>query len=121
MTNKVLQTSPLSKADIELIESTNLSSIDKHHLRILAHCLECFKVMGNESTSFLPKEKQRLDWFVSQPALENQTAFISVLYEQFAVAADQLESMAADLNIGPLELTLQHLIDAKLKTKYNHR
>ena len=61
--NNIAQKSPLSSADIETIESTNLSSIERHYLRLLAHCLACFKQMSDGSTSGeLPNAQHRMKW-----------------------------------------------------------
>ena len=104
--------SPLNERDIELIDSAQLSHLERHHLRLLAHCLECFKTMAKGSASGpLPEEKDRMTWCLAQPSLANEEAFISVLLEQFAVAARQLERVAVICKKSPLELTLVDLID----------
>ena len=38
---------PLSRADAEQIEATLLPNLDRHHLRLLAHCLRSFQVIAN--------------------------------------------------------------------------
>ena len=107
--------SPLSLADLERIESTSLSSLERHHLRLIAHCLECFKAMGQASTTgSLPTEKERFAWCMAQPSLASDRAFVSVLLEQFAVACRYLEKVAEKFNLTPLELTLDHLIDSAI-------
>ena len=104
--------SPLIPKDIQLIEDAQLSNLERHHLRLLAHCLESFKRMANGSPSGpLPDERARLQWCLDQPALANEEAFISLLLEQFAVAARQLENLAANCKTSPLELTVIDLIE----------
>ncbi len=71
--------SPLSHDEIEKIDKTPLSNIDRHHLRLLAHCLACFKKMDNDSNLLLPHEKKRLEWFLSQPSLVDERTFVSLL------------------------------------------
>ena len=52
------QNSPLSKEDINLIGLTNLSANEKHHLRMLAHCLQCFKSMSKDNPKGLIPVKE---------------------------------------------------------------
>ena len=104
-------TSPLSIEEIKLIDATGLPMVDRHHLRLLAHCLASFKTMANDASSGpLPEEQDRLEWLMSQPAFTNEIDFVIVLLEQFSLAGNQLERLAATLNISPLELTLEKLI-----------
>ena len=107
--------SPLSIEEINLIEVTGLPLIDRHHLRLLAHCLACFKLMakGSPSGSF-PNEEDRLKWLTSQSVFNNEKDFILVFLEQLSGAGKQLEVLAKEYNISPLELTLERLIDSKL-------
>ncbi len=104
--------SPLSFEDLQKIESTNFSSLERHHLRLLAHCLFCFKEMNQDNINSLdlPKEEARLSWCLNQPTLSEDQAFISILLEQFSAAAQQLETIASFLEVPPLELTIEHLI-----------
>ena len=110
--------SPLNLSEIERIDSINLSNIDRHHLRLLAHCLASFKEIADDaSTGHLPSEQDCLQWLVSQPALAKDKAFIRVLLEQFVVAAIQLDKIADECGISPLELTVNELIDASLRDR----
>ena len=106
--------SPLSFEDIQRIDATGLPMLDRHHLRLLAHCLSCFKLMANGSSEqTLPKEDVRLKWLLAQPALSNEREFVFVLLDQLAGAALQLERLAKECDISPLELTLEELINQR--------
>ena len=103
--------SPLSKEDINLIGSTNLSVGEKHHLRMLLHCLECFKSMSNgNEASLIPMKEVWLDWCLKNPIMFKDDEFVQVLFEQFSGAAIQLERLSKDLKVAPLDLTLKDLI-----------
>ncbi|KGG16867.1 MULTISPECIES: hypothetical protein [unclassified Prochlorococcus] len=104
--------SPLSVEEIALIENSGLSVSDRHFLKLLAHCLSCFKEMSNfvESGS-LPNEAIRFEWLMMKYKLKRDQAFASVLLEQFGSAAYQLELLAKRNHISPLELKLDHLIE----------
>ena len=84
-------------------------------MRLQAHCLSCFKTIANGSHQGpLPLEKERLQWCLHHPNFSEDRAFIEVFLEQLAFAGCQLEDLASELGISPLELTLEDLIDAKL-------
>lgn len=110
--------SPLSMEEIQLIESTGLPAIDRHHLRLLAHSLACFKLMA-EGLSYgpLPKDEECLSWLSSQPAFINEKDFIIVFFKQLKSAGKQLEVLADECRISPLELTLELLIRTTLGKK----
>ena len=105
--------SPLSKEDINLIGSTNLSVSEKHHLRMLLHCLECFKSMSKGTKEgLIPGKEAWLEWCLQNPKMFNDDEFVHVLFEQFSGAAIQLERLSNALKVAPLDLTLRDLIDA---------
>tara|TARA_Y100001968_G_scaffold229892_1_gene212729 strand:+ start:145 stop:507 length:363 start_codon:yes stop_codon:yes gene_type:complete len=108
------ENSPLSKEDINLIGSTNLSVSEKHHLRMLLHCLECFKSMskGNNEEGFIPGKEVWLEWCLKNPIMFSDDEFVQVLFEQFSGAAIQLKRLSTILKVAPLDLTLRDLIAA---------
>ena len=107
------QNSPLSNEDINLIAMTNLSIREKHHLRMLAHCLQCFKSMSKENLGgLIPLKEEWLEWCLKNPIMIQDDEFVQVMFEQFSGAAVQLERLSNDLQVAPLDLTLKNLIDA---------
>ena len=105
--------SPLSKEDINLIGTTNLSASEKHHLRMLAHCLQCFKSMSKEDQrGLIPLKEEWLEWCLKNPVMIKDDEFVQIMFEQFSGAAIQLEKLANDLKVAPLHLTIRNLIDA---------
>ena len=115
---KILAQSPLSIEEIELIDSTLLTKIERHKLRILAHFLATFKLMANGvSKGPLPKNNQRLEWLIKQPSLMQNQDFIYILLDEFQKTGYQLEYLAEKLNISPLELCLNDLIQNSIQSK----
>ena len=107
------ENSPLSKDDINLIALTDLSVSEKHHLRMLAHCLECFKSMSKKNPKgLIPLKEVWLEWCLKNPVMVKDDEFVQVMFEQFSGAAIQLERLSNDLKVAPLDLTLRNLIDA---------
>ena len=104
--------SPLTYEEIQAIENTGLPSLDKHHVRLLAHCLSCFKSMhGDSSSGAIPDQEVSAEWLLKQTELVSESDFLNVLLEQFASAGKQLELIAAHYKMTPMELTLELLID----------
>ena len=111
--NDNFENSPLRKEDINLIGSTNLSVSEKHHLRMLLHCLECFKSMSNGNTKgSIPGKEVWLEWCLKNPIMLQDDEFVQILFEQFSGAAIQLERLSNSLKVSPLDLTLRDLIHA---------
>ena len=108
-----LQNSPLSKEDINLIGSSNLSVSEKHHIRMLLHCLKCFQSMGKgNKKGSIPGKETWLEWCLQNPIMLKDDEFVQVLFEQFSGAANQLDRLSNSLKVAPLDLTLRDLIDA---------
>ncbi len=107
------ENSQLHIEDINLIGSTNLSMSEKHHLRMLLHCLKCFKSMSeDEEEGQIPRKEVWLEWCLQNPIMFPDDEFIQVLFDQLSGAAIQLEKLATTLKVAPLHLTLKDLIDA---------
>ena len=107
------ENSPLSTEHINLIGSVNLSIVEKHHLRMLLHCLECFKSMTKDNKEgLIPAKEVWLDWCLKNPVMLKDDEFVQVLFEQFSGAAIQLERLSHDLKVAPLDLTLRDLINS---------
>ncbi len=101
----------LTLDEITRIEATNLSTLEKHHLRLIAYSLASFKAMSTEPLmTIFPDKKTRLDWFNQQVSLDKDPIFIESLLEQLDVAAKYLEKLADQFQILPSEITLDHLI-----------
>ena len=113
--NKINQifNSPLTIEDVELIDKTDLSILERHHLRVLAHCLSCFKQMeSQQNTHDLPSREEWRQWCLKQPLLSNDSEFMSVIIEHFDGAAQQLELLARKSQVAPLDLNIKDLIHA---------
>ncbi len=106
---------PLSRADADQIEATLLPNLDRHHLRLLAHCLRSFQVMAEpRSSGPLPDQSSIEEWLLRQPQLVDEPQFRDLLLKQFLAAAKQLEGLARDQGLSPLELSLGGLIEASI-------
>ncbi len=104
--------SPLTREMVEEIDATLLPTLERHHLRLLAHCLVSFQQMQAPATNGpVPTLEQQRSWCQKQPQLRDDPQFGELLLKQFQGAARHLEALAHSHDITPLELTLSHLID----------
>ena len=112
---------PLSREAIERIDASLLPQLDRHHLRLLAHCLACFQAMDPlPEDGSLPRETSRRSWCLKQPRIAEDPGFVNLLLEQFDVAALQLEAIAQEQQLPPMALTLEALITAA-QARCQHR
>ena len=102
----------IDRATIERIDSTLLPQLDRHHLRVLSHCLDSFQAMAAPgSTGGIPDEDQRRHWCQKHPVVAEDPAFLDTLLLQLNAAANQLDQLALKLGKPPLTLTFDDLIN----------
>ena len=97
---------------IQRIDASLLPQLERHHLRLLAHCLDSFRTMAEEGSGTIPDHERRRLWCEQQPVIAEDPCFLSTLLEQLAVAAEQLERLAKQANKQPLDLSIDDLIVA---------
>ena len=71
--------SPLSDEMAKNIEQLNLSIIQKHHIRLLAHCLEIFKEIAQDEISLFEDDELLREWCEKQ----SQNLMIKILIKFF--------------------------------------
>ena len=110
------QPGPLTRAMVEQIDATLLPTLERHHLRLLAHCLASFQEIASPSTQgAFPSREAQEEWCQGHPLLRDDPQFGVLLLRQFEAAGRQLETLAQTLGITPLELTLEQLINAAVE------
>ena len=102
--------SPLSDEIAKNIDQLNLSTIQKHHIRLLAHCLEIFKEIAQEETSLFEEEELLKEWCEKQSQQFNDKNFNQLFYEQMSSAAKKLNSFSKSIEKTFKDLNLDDLI-----------
>ena len=83
---------PLNIQTIKEIDNLDLSIMQKHHLRILAHCLQILKII-NLDNSFENKDKNPLrEWCDNQSKKFDDKKFSDLFYEQLEASAKKLNT-----------------------------
>ena len=102
--------SPLSDEMVQAIDQLNLPIIQKHHVRLLAHCLEIFKEIAKDKVSLFNEEILLRDWCDRQSQKFNDRNFNELFYNQMSSAAKKLNVFSQRQGKNFKELELQDLI-----------
>ena len=97
---------PLNIEIIEEIDNLDLSIMQKHHLRILAHCLQILKII-NADNSFEYQNKNPLrEWCDNQSKKFDDKKFSDLFYEQLETTSKKLSTFSKKIgkNIEDLEI-----------------
>jgi hypothetical protein len=96
--------------DLAELESTLLPSLERHHLRLLAHGLRTLQAIAGRRQGPLPDAAAIATWAERQPAIAGDPGFGSAFRTQLEGLGQQLETVAAAAGRPPLELEMGDLI-----------
>ena len=102
--------SPLSDEIVKNIDELNLPIIKKHHVRLLAHCLEIFKEIGKDEKSLFEDGELLKEWCKKQSQKFNDKNFNQLFFEQMSSAAKKLNRFSKSIGKNFKELDLEDLI-----------
>ena len=111
--------SPLSNDIAKNIEQLNLSTIQKQHIRLLAHCLEIFKEISNDDTSLFEEDELLKRWCEKKSQKFNDKKFNQLFYEQMSSAAKKLNSFSQSIGKNFKELGINDLVILVVQNQSN--
>ena len=91
---------------IQEIDNLDLTIMQKHHVRILAHCLQILKIV-NIDNSFENKNKNPLrEWCDNQSKKFDDKKFSDLFYQQLESTSNKLSTFSQKIgkNIEDLEI-----------------
>ena len=101
---------PLNIKTIQEIENLDLPVIQKHHLRILAHCLQILQFI-NADNSFEYQNKNRLrEWCDNQSKKFDDKKFSDLFYEQLESTSKKLSSFSEKIGKNIEDLKIDDLV-----------
>jgi len=101
---------PLNIQTIQEIDNLDLSIMQKHHLRILAHCLEILKIL-NADKSFECQNKNSLrEWCDNQSKKFDDKKFSDLLFEQLDSTTKKLSIFSKKIGKSIKDLEIDDLI-----------
>ena len=101
---------PLNMQIIKEIDNLDLPIMQKHHLRILAHCLQIFKKINVEN-SFEYKNKNPLrEWCDNQSKKFDDKKFSDLFYEQLESTSKKLSTFSKKIGKNLEDLEINDLV-----------
>ena len=105
---------PLSNSlnfqNIQTIEKLNLPIMQKHHLRILVHCLAILNSISRDNSVFSDQENLLRQWCNNESRKFNDQKFSDLLYEQLALTAKKLNLFSQKIGKDIKELDIEDLV-----------
>ena len=101
---------PLNMQTIEEIDNLDLPIMQKHHLRILAHCLQILKIISVDN-SFESQDKNLLrEWCDKQSKKFNDKKFSDLYYEQLESTSKKLSTFSKKIGKSIEDLEIDDLV-----------
>ena len=96
---------------IQTIDQLNLPTMQKHHVRILAHCLAILNAISVEK-NFSSSDKDNLlkEWCYNQSQKFNDQKFSNLLYLQLKSTAKKLNTFSQRIGKDIKELSIEDLV-----------
>jgi len=105
---------PLNIQTIQEIDNLDLPIMQRHHLRILAHCLQIIKIINADNSSEYQNKNSLREWCDNQSKKFDDKKFSDLFYEQLESTEKKLSAFSKkigknieDLDIDDLVLLLE--------------
>ena len=105
---------PLNMQTIQEIDNLDLPVMQKHHVRILAHCLQILKIINADDSPEFHEKNSLKEWCDNQSRKFNDIKFSDLFYEQLESTAIKLNTFSnrigkyiEDLEIDDLVLLVE--------------
>ena len=91
---------------IKEIDNLDLPLMQKHHVRILAHCLQILKIINADDSSELCDKNSLREWCDNQSRIFDDKKFSDLFYAQLDSASRKLSTFSQRIgkNIEDLEI-----------------
>ena len=101
---------PLDIQTIQEIDNLDLSIMQKHHLRILAHCLQILKIITTDNNSDLCNKNPLREWCDNQSKQFDDKKFSDLFYEQLESSAKKLNTFSKRIGKNIEHLAIDDLV-----------
>ncbi len=97
---------PLNIQKIKEIDNLDLPIIQKHHVRILAHCLHILKIINADNSLEYQNKNSLRKWCDNQSKKFDDKKFSDLFYEQLESTSKKLSTFSKKIgkNIEDLEI-----------------
>ena len=101
---------PLNMQTIQEIDNLDLPIMQKHHLRILAHCLKILKVLNADNSFEYPNKNSLREWCDNQSKKFDDKKFSDLFYEQLESTSKKLSIFSKKIGKSIKDLEIDDLI-----------
>ena len=101
---------PLNIQTIKKIDSLDLSIMQKHHLRILAHCLQILKIINLENSLEYQNKNPLREWCDNQSKKFDDKKFSDLFYEQLESTSKKLSTFSKEIGKSIEDLEIDDLV-----------
>ena len=101
---------PLKIEIIQEIDNLDLPMLQKHHVRILAHCLHILKIITSDNSSELCERNSLREWCDNQSKKFDDKKFSDLFYEQLESTAKKLNSFSQKIGKDINQLEVDDLV-----------
>ena len=101
---------PLNIKTIQEIDSLKLSIKQKHHVRILAHCLQILQMITADDSSELCDKNSLRTWCDNQSKKFDDKKFSDLFYEQLESTSKKLNSFSQRIGKNIEDLGIKDLV-----------
>ena len=95
---------------INAIDKLDLSIMQKHHLKILAHCLDILKIISEENISSAREENLLREWCDTQSKRFDDKKFSELLYKQLESTSRKLNTFSQSIGKNIKDLEIKDLV-----------
>ena len=101
---------PLNIQTIQEIDNLDLSIMRKHHVRILAHCLQILKTINANNTLENQNKNLLKEWCDNQSRKFDDKNFSDLFYEQLDSTAKKLNTFSKKIGKSIEDLEIDDLV-----------
>ena len=102
--------SPLNIEIIKEIDNLDLPLMQKHHLRILAHCLQILKNINLDNCVEYKNKNSLREWCDNQSRKFDDKKFSDLFYEQLELTSKKLSAFSKKIGKSIEDLEIDDLI-----------
>jgi len=95
---------------IQKIDNFNLTIMQKHHLRILAHCLQILKIINVDNNFEYQNENLLKEWCDNQSKKFDDKKFSDLFYEQLESTSKKLSTFSKKIGKSIEDLEIDDLV-----------
>ena len=101
---------PLNIKTIQEIDNLDLPIMQKHHLRILAHCLQILKIINLDNSLEYQNKNPLREWCDNQSKKFDDKKFSDLFYSQLDTTAKKLNTFSQRIGKKVNELNINDLV-----------